>query len=264
MSHPTLCPSVITTIFLAALSPRASVSAAAPSASTRANEPPIGFRPSSTVDRSPALLSGEGVTTRGAEPARIILTPLLFPIDWISDRHSSTAWSKLLLPSTIRVIDVEASITMATSCWPFCDQRRICENFSNCVATAAMTRMPTAVAYISHRQRGCREITVATATSTAASSISGSIKTQENDEPTGVKGRATASAISAISRHRSARRIISSIWTRRRRLTSDPLRNRMAPHSTTLALRRLSKWMMIGIEIPASPARIIGLINVMP
>jgi hypothetical protein len=80
-------------------------------------------------------------------------------------------------------------------------------------------------------------------------------------ESGGTKGRATANAIKANKRQRAAISSRSSHSILRRRIATVSKRKRIAPQSIGFAAWRRTRWMMIGIATPASPASSHGLRN---
>src|SRR5271166_383385 len=74
-------------------------------------------------------------------------------------------------------------------------------------------------------------------------------------------GLAIAATMSKISRVRTARSSHCSMRTRRWFLRIAAIRNCIAAHGISRNLRRLSRWMTIGIEAAASPASSPGLAN---
>src|SRR5271157_100067 len=74
-------------------------------------------------------------------------------------------------------------------------------------------------------------------------------------------GLAIAATMSRMSRVRTARSSHCSMRTRRWFLRIAAIRNCIAAHGVSRNLRRLSRWMTIGIEAAASPASSPGLAN---
>ena len=113
--QPVLCPSVMTTICLVGLVPRARLSEAVWSASWTSIGPPAGSRLFSTLSSCSESVNGKDVLICGIGPARTMLA-----VDdrlrlRTTSRASSTARAKLVFPCTSIFIDDEPSITRATS-----------------------------------------------------------------------------------------------------------------------------------------------------
>ncbi len=76
-------------------------------------------------------------------------------------------------------------------------------------------------------------------------------------------GRAQTKTISMMIRQRSSSSSRCSIFILRRRSRMASSRNSIAAQSMMRNFRRLSRWMMIGIEIRPEPIRNSGLMKLM-
>ena len=113
--QPIRCKSVNTTRSLLLPLPSARESVATPRASCARNAPPTGSSWSKTSKTSARWVSGVPVFSSGAGPPRTIEKAVPFGAPFTKSRASSTARSNVVLPFSSNNIEVDPSITIATS-----------------------------------------------------------------------------------------------------------------------------------------------------
>ena len=258
--HPARCESVKTMISLEAFVPSERARVAIPRASCARKVPPTGARLSSTPSTSARCVSGAAVTGSGAGPPRTTVNAVPRGDSLTTRFASAMAASKPVLPSRRSCIEVEASMTSATSLRPDASKRLRFTYFSNSTRPAARRRtasdMPRTVqrAFLLLRTNDPPNRAI-------PRSAAGRTKSHGTEESGVTNGRAMASAISPTSRQRAAmsRRSSHSIFLRRTEMVSK--RKRIAPHSTGLAACWRTRWIRMGMETPTSPSSNHGLRN---